>query len=99
MKVLVLGATGMLGHKLFQVLRDRFPDTFCAVRGLKDDERLKRIVLFQSGNVIEGVNAEDLPALRKMLVSYQPQVVINCVGIVKQRPEATAAISSMILNA
>lgn len=32
MKILVLGGEGMLGHKMFQTLRARYPDTVCTVR-------------------------------------------------------------------
>jgi len=102
MKILVLGGTGMLGHKMFQVLRERFPETFCAIRGSKNDEWLKKIGLLQSnnaaGNVIDDVNAEDFPALQKLLKEHRPQVVVNCVGIIKQRAEAKAALPSVAVN-
>ena len=32
MKIPVLGGEGMLGHKMFQTLRERYPDTVCTVR-------------------------------------------------------------------
>lgn len=99
MRILVLGGTGMLGHKMFQVLKERFPDTFCAIRNSKRDERLTKISLLQSENVIDGVNAEDFASLQKMLVERRPEWIVNCVGIVKQRAEAKAALPSVALNA
>jgi len=98
MKVLVLGGTGMLGHKMFQILRERFPETRCAIRGSKNDGWLKKTGLFCSDAVIDGVNAADFPALQKLLKERQPQVVVNCVGIVKQRAEAKAALPSIAIN-
>jgi hypothetical protein len=32
-KALVLGGEGMLGHKMFQILRTRYPDTGCTIFG------------------------------------------------------------------
>lgn len=99
MKILVLGATGMLGHKTFQLLRKRFPDTHGAIRRSVSDERLKRIQLFQEGNIIERFFAADTSAVRKTLLRLQPQVVVNCIGLIKQRPEANDAIPSITMNA
>jgi dTDP-4-dehydrorhamnose reductase len=98
MKVLVLGATGMLGHKMFQLLRRRFPNTFCTIRGDSDDECLRRVELFQEGNVISHVTAEDFPALEELLRNQRPQTVVNCIGVIKQRPEAKDAIPCCMLN-
>ena len=98
MKVLVLGGTGMLGHKMFQILRARFPETFCAIRGSKNDEWLRKTGLFCSDAVIDGVNVTDFPALQKLLQELRPRVVVNCVGIIKQRAEAKAALPSVAIN-
>ncbi len=99
MNVLVLGARGMLGHKMFQVLRARFPDTVGTIRGATKDELPRNIDLFQEGNVIGDFNAEDFPALENELSDLQPQVIVNCIGIIKQRPEAIAPIPNITLNA
>jgi dTDP-4-dehydrorhamnose reductase len=98
MDILVLGATGMLGHKIFQHLRDRFPHTYGAIRGSIDDSRLRHIGLFRSGNVIERFNATDGIALAKLLIEQQPKVIVNCAGIVKQKAESSDAIVSISTN-
>ncbi len=99
MKVLVLGATGMLGHKIFQVLRNRFSDTLCTIRSSTNDESIRRVDLFREKNVIQNVNAHDFPSLQKVLLDLRPQVIVNCIGIIKQRSEAKAAIPSITVNA
>lgn len=99
MNVLVLGAGGMLGHKMFQVLRERFPDTVGTIRGAIKDEFYRNIDLFHKGNVIENINTEDFPALENKLSDLQPQVIVNCIGIIKQRPGAVAPIPNITLNA
>ena len=95
----MLGATGMLGHKIFQVLRNRFSDTLCTIRSSTNDESIRRVDLFREKNVIQNVNAHDFPSLQKVLLDLRPQVIVNCIGIIKQRSEAKAAIPSITVNA
>ncbi len=89
----------MLGHKMFQVLRGRFPDTFGSIRGSLSDQPLRKVDLFHHGNVIERLNAEDPKRFREVLCDLRPQVVVNCIGVIKQRPQAKQAIPSIFLNA
>ncbi len=98
MKILVLGANGMLGHKMFQTLRERFPETYGTIRGCTADEPLNRIDLFQRGHIIEEMDASDFPSLEAFLRMRQPEFVINCIGIVKQRAEAEDPIQSITIN-
>lgn len=99
MKILVLGASGMLGHKMFQTLRQRFPETYGTIRGSLTDETIRNVDLFQHGHIIEGMDAGDFTAVESFLRLRQPQVLINCVGIVKQRDAAHDAIPSITINA
>jgi len=46
-----------------------------------------------------GIRAEDTASVRGALATVQPDVVINCIGIVKQRDEAKQAIPSIQVNA
>jgi dTDP-4-dehydrorhamnose reductase len=97
-EILVLGATGMLGHKMFQVLRKRFPETHCAIRGSIRDAKLEHIELFQAGNLCQHLDPLDLAACKEFLLDHKPKVLVNCVGIVKQRPEAQEALPSILVN-
>lgn len=100
-RIIVLGGDGMLGHKMFQFLGSRFPDTFCTIRGFINDDFHKKIDLFQRGNVFESVNAIEFSKLQNLLTQLQPEVVVNCIGVIKQRFEAEAnpAILGITLNA
>jgi len=89
----------MLGHKVYQVLKERFPDTHCTIRQSGEDERIVKISLLQSDNVIDGVNAEDLNSVAKVLAEHRPKVIVNCVGIIKQRSESVFALPSITVNA
>jgi dTDP-4-dehydrorhamnose reductase len=99
MKVLVLGGSGMLGHKVFQILRGRFPQTACTVRSRIAADPLRSIGLFQQGNVFEGVDATDFTTLQRVFHLYRPQAVVNCMGLIKQRPEAVSMSKCMAINA
>jgi dTDP-4-dehydrorhamnose reductase len=98
MKILVLGGEGMLGHKMFQVLSARYPETHCTIFGSLKDPFYRSVPIFSAPRTIENINAPDLASLRQMMESIQADFIINCVGIIKQRHEAKAAIPSITLN-
>lgn len=97
-RILVLGGTGMLGHKMFQTLKARYPQTTCTLQGKLNDSPYRQIELFRQGGVLEKVDAADLSGLARILEEHRPDYVVNCVGIVKQRGEAKAYIPSITLN-
>lgn len=99
MKILVLGGTGMLGHKVFQAALSRGFDVACTVSRPREDPLIRRVGLFHQGRVIAGVDAMDFPRLRALLVAERPDVVVNCIGVIKQRDAARAPIPSITLNA
>src|ERR1017187_5501948 len=98
-EIVVLGGTGMLGHKLFQTLLPRFPGTVCMIRQRASDTPYSRIPMFQSRQVIEGVDAFNFVELSKLLEELRPQYLINCIGVIKQRHDASSHIPTITLNA
>jgi dTDP-4-dehydrorhamnose reductase len=96
--ILVLGAEGMLGHKMFQTLSSRFPDTKCTIFGSLEDPFYRSIPLFTSQNTFEKINVMESAALKKFLEKERPDFLINCIGIVKQRDEGKMAIPSITIN-
>jgi dTDP-4-dehydrorhamnose reductase len=95
----VLGGSGMLGHKLFQRLQAEYPETYCTLRKSPQEVPLDVIPMFQSDRVIPHVDVVDLEPLRAVLRSIQPHVVVNCIGVIKQRQAANAAVPCIRLNA
>ncbi len=89
----------MLGHKMFQHLQKRFPDTYCTIRGSLHDACVREIDLLQKGHVFEHCDATDLSAMERFLLEHKPAVVVNCVGVVKQRPAAKESVPSILVNA
>lgn len=96
MQILVLGATGMLGHKMFQTLSERFDDVYAAVHCPLAE--LKHIELFASDNVITGFDARQTSQIQEVLTRHKPEIIVNCIGVIKQRAESDSYISSLTLN-
>jgi dTDP-4-dehydrorhamnose reductase len=97
-RVVVLGGTGMPGHKLFQALRERFHGTICTTRSNVRQAPFDRVGVLQGDDVICGVNVTDFEDLQSVLADLQPDYVVNCVGIIKQRDKAKSAIPSITVN-
>jgi dTDP-4-dehydrorhamnose reductase len=93
--VLILGGNGMLGHKLWQVFRERF-ETLVTIRRPLDPAWVN--VIFDPARVIEGVSAEDLESVRRAIETAQPDAVVNCIGIVKQAAAAKDPLPSITVN-
>lgn len=98
-KVLVLGGAGMLGHKVFQVLRERFPGTVTMTRRDPKTPPLHRVNLLHGNDVISGIDVQQFDSLEDHLRQLTPDVIVNCVGIIKQRDESRTAVPSIIVNA
>ncbi len=78
--VLILGANGMLGHKLYQVLRSS--NTFNVLGTIQGRfDTISKCGLYDYQSIIECVR-EDSDDLSYMISSNKPAVVINCIGIV-----------------
>jgi dTDP-4-dehydrorhamnose reductase len=92
-KALVLGGTGMLGHKVSEVFSSRF-DTWSTVRSAPQSNGI-----LPAERVIPGVHVEDLDTVAVAVATARPDVIVNCVGIVKQLAAAKAAIPSIEVNA
>jgi dTDP-4-dehydrorhamnose reductase len=95
MKILILGASGMLGHKLYQKFQSEF-DTFATIRGRVDS--YAEINLFKEDYVIDQTDVSDINKLKGIIESLRPDVIINCIGIIKQLKEAQDVLKSLELN-
>jgi dTDP-4-dehydrorhamnose reductase len=93
MKILVLGASGMLGHKVWSILGSRF-ETLGTVR-----EPTAHPVFAGGDRIVTGVRVDDFPSVHRVVSEGRPDVVVNCVGIVKQLSAAHAHIPSITVNA
>jgi dTDP-4-dehydrorhamnose reductase len=96
MRVLILGAAGMLGHQLCLQFRDRY-ETWATVRKLNQADGLHH--LLPSERLLEGVDAFQIQSVIAALAQVKPDVIINCIGIIKQLQSARNPIISLTVNA
>jgi dTDP-4-dehydrorhamnose reductase len=96
MKILILGATGMLGHKLVQTLSAKNTVTG-TIRGRAPD--LAQNPVFSGAEIVGNISAENPDEIRQAIPRINPEVVINCIGIVKQLPAARDPLQSIAVNA
>jgi dTDP-4-dehydrorhamnose reductase len=96
MKVLVLGASGMLGSAVARVLSESAElDVFATLRG-EGARRFFDPAIAQK--FIVGVDVENLDALADAMSQVRPDVVVNCVGVVKQLAQANDPLRVLPIN-
>lgn len=95
MRVLILGGSGMLGHKLWQTCAPRFETNATFRRAFRFSTSLG---IFDKSRILEGVFVEDFDTVAKAFALVRPEVVVNCVGIVKQDAAAKDHVSSITVN-
>ena len=99
MRILVLGGGGMLGHKVVQRLGHSHQDLWWTLHGRRDDPALDPVPMLRGANAICGFEAMELERVSGLLRELRPDVVINCLGLVKQRSHATDALAAVTINA
>lgn len=97
MKILVLGVTGMLGQAVFRTFdADATHEAWGTLRsagGLRHFSKAHR------GQLISGIDVLDQDALVAALGKVKPDVVINCVGLIKQLADANDPLTVLPINA
>ena len=97
-KILILGVTGMLGHTLFKTFlgsgKYEVYGTARSVKGLdrffsEDEQRLIRLF----------VDADNFDTVIRALASVQPDIVINCIGLIKQLHIGSDPLTAITINA
>jgi len=92
----VLGAYGMLGHRLLLDLGKKY-DAVGTIRAVRKwDTPIMEMISAQK--VITGVDASDLSTIRSIIERHRPRYVVNCIGIVKQADAAKDPITSITIN-
>lgn len=96
-KILVLGASGMLGFTAFTALQETMNyEVFGTIR---NDALLAYFPEKLRDKVIPNVDILNNNHLFVVLNRIRPQVIINCIGIIKQRHEASDPLQILPVNA
>ncbi len=96
-RVLVFGASGMLGNA---VLRDFAAQPDLTVRGTVRSGRAAALLPAElHDRLLSGVDVTSTDDLMSAMAAAQPDVVINCVGVVKQLASASDPLEALPINA
>jgi dTDP-4-dehydrorhamnose reductase len=94
-RILVVGGAGMLGHKLIQTLQSDH-DVYTMVRSWHHS--YDQYGIFKPERTLIGTDIADMDAIVGILGRVRPEVVVNCVGVIKQLPTAKDPIVSISVN-
>ena len=94
--IMILGVNGMLGSILFKYLYLKTDiNTFGVLRNRRN--LINDLNMYKNKNIYE-TNLTDSYELKELINLVRPEIVINCVGIVKQHPNSNDPIISISLN-
>ena len=85
MKIIILGASGLIGHKLLHTFKNSDHEIFGIIHGKKND--FLNIEFLQEDSILEEFNILDFIKLEGIFDAIKPDVVLNCVGITKRKEE------------
>jgi dTDP-4-dehydrorhamnose reductase len=94
-RILILGGTGMLGHKLVQLFQNRF-ETWTTTRS--SFSYLKKFGLFDEKRTTTEVDIENIDTIISVLGKVKPDIVINCIGVIKQYDNAHDPLICLKIN-
>ncbi len=92
MKILVLGSSGMIGRTMFHVLAQ------CSDLQVIGSVRAKTFEGTAPGPVVGGIDLTNHDHLESLIDQIRPEVVINCAGLTKHRPEGNTPIPALTMN-
>jgi dTDP-4-dehydrorhamnose reductase len=96
MRVLIIGATGMLGYSLFQNLSNaEHLDVYGTVRSIKGKEK------FFCGceeQLLKGIDVNNFSTIDIVIEKIKPDIVINCIGLIKQHSISKQHVEAIAIN-
>lgn len=95
MRILILGGSGMLGHRLWVEL-SKAHQAWITVRS--SAKVIPNLPGVDRSRIREDVEATNFDEVIRALAAIQPDVVINCIGLVKQIPLATDPLTALEIN-
>ena len=99
MKVLILGGSGMVGHALIKNLSDKY-EVFSILRqrtDLESTEFFKNILEKNRCIFLDDINQHR--KLSDVIKKISPDILINCIGVIKQRGDVKNILNMIKINA
>ena len=97
MKVLILGATGMLGNAVTRFLANS--PGFDVVATARSTASVRLLPASLRAHIVEGIDVENVDAVIRLLGDVRPDIVINCVGLIKQLEDSNNPLAALPINA
>lgn len=96
MNVLVLGASGMLGNVVFRLLSEETGwRVFGTIRSETDRSYFSSVA---SDRLLQGVDAGNFDSIVRAYNIACPDIVINCIGLIKQLADAEDPLEAIPIN-
>lgn len=96
-RILILGASGMLGNAMLRFFADS--EGFDAYGSIRSHAATSMLPAHLRHRLITGIDVENHDGLMRAFSTSQPDVVINCVGLVKQLEVANDPLAALPINA
>lgn len=96
MKILILGASGMLGNAMIRVLSEK---SDWQVHGTVRAESSKKLFRPEiAKRLLSGIDVEHQDSLLQAFIRTRPDVVVNCIGLIKQLEVAEDPFQAISIN-
>lgn len=95
-KILVLGASGMLGNAIYRYLFSK-PDLI-VFGTLRNTDNVKYFSEFMHDNLLLNVDFLNQDDVIRLLKKIQPDVIVNCIGLIKQLSGAQDPLRMLPIN-
>lgn len=96
MKVMILGVTGMLGNAMFRLLSERAD--FVVYGIARSNSARQHFSSNLSERIFIGTDVENNDTMVRAFAAVRPDVVVNCVGLVKQLAYADDPLQAVPIN-
>jgi dTDP-4-dehydrorhamnose reductase len=98
-KILILGISGMLGHKAFNHFSNSKDfQTYGTLRNKKEIFKYFNKSPNKQ-NIFSNIDALNVNEIHTLINQIKPNIILNCIGVIKQRNEAQNPLLSIELNA
>lgn len=96
MRILVLGISGMLGNAVFRLFAAS--PGFDVIGTVRTGAALRHFREEMRQKILVGLDVDSQDSLLRHLADTRPEVVINCVGLVKQLADSEDPLSAIPMN-
>jgi dTDP-4-dehydrorhamnose reductase len=97
MKILVLGANGMIGSAMLRVLSEK--DEWQVIGTVRSESAKAHFPETIASRMIAGADLLAADTLVRLFSTTRPDVVVNCAGLTKHLPAGNAPLTAIAMNA